>query len=126
MKSISILLSIVVIILLLNVFISGFIQSSANSMLSILTRTKEAMSAGDNKAVTEEIRRLRKEWEADESRWEACIDHNEVDKIDTLLTRMEAMAATGTLDTMLPELQELEFFLSHVNDKNKLKVENIF
>jgi hypothetical protein len=126
MKAIIIMLAIVAIIWALNGYTCAFISSSSDEMLSSIDKVKHAVESEDQNGAGGQIDDLRSEWEAVESRWEVLVDHREVDRIDTLMTHIEGMAKAGTLDTMMPELDELAFFFTHINDKHKLKVENIF
>lgn len=126
MRAVIIMLAIVAIILALNCYAGSFINDNSNELLSSIDKVKQAVQAGDLDAAGGRINDLRGEWESAESRWEVLVDHREVDRIDTLVTHLEGMAKAGTLDTMLPELDELSFFFKHINDKEKLRAENIF
>ena len=126
MKAVIIMVAIVAIIGALNGYTGYFIDNSADELLSGINEAKQAVQAGDQAAASDRVKKLRDGWESVESRWEVLEDHREIDRIDTLMTHLEAMADTGVLDTMMPELDELAFFLTHIDDKHKIKMENIF
>lgn len=126
MKPIVIMLVIVAIIWALNSYTCMFIGNSSEELLSSIEEVKQAVQANNTGDTTGKISRLRNEWESAESRWEVLVDHKEVDRIDTLVTHLEGMAQAGSLETMMPELEELSFFVSHIDDKHKIKLENVF
>lgn len=125
LKAVVIMLCIVAIIWALNICAGSFIDRSTDKLLDSIDSTKDAAESGDAQATDLEVEKLRYEWESMESRWEILVDHREVDRIDTLMTHLEAMAEVNTLDTLVPELDELAFFLTHIDDKQQIRAENI-
>lgn len=126
MKSVAIILAIIAIIWILNGYTSLYIGNSSKELLGYVDEAKKAVKAEDMYNANVQVGMLRAEWETVESHWEALVDHREIDRIDTLMTHLEAMAGTGGLDDMLPELEELAFFLTHIDDKHRIWAENIF
>jgi len=126
MKSVVIIVVIIAIIWAFNGYTSMFIGDSSRELLGYVEKIEDAAKAGDMFTTNEQIGLLHGEWEGVESRWEMLVDHREVETVDTLMTRLKAMAATGALDDMMPELEELAFFLTHIDDKHKIRAENIF
>jgi hypothetical protein len=126
MKRIIIILVIIAIICALNIYTGIFINTSSVELRSEIDQTKTALQAKDNATAASQIKKIRNQWESVESRWEVLVDHRDVDRIDTLMTHLEAMAATDSWDTVMPELDELAFYLTHIDDKQKFRVENIF
>lgn len=118
--------TIVVILLCLNGFILGFIERTSTEMLDELQTAVSLMNAGDQQALLRQINAMQDQWSQDEERWESCVDHEDVEKINITLTRLNAMAEGGTLDIMPAEMQELAFLLNHLVEQHRLKWENIF
>jgi hypothetical protein len=125
LKAVLIMLAIIAIIWALDAFSSGYVDKSSDILLTYVDKAREAASKGDMKTVKEQMDGLRDKWEAVESHWESLVDHREIDRIDTLMTHLQAMAAAGTLELLIPELEELSFFITHINDKHKIRAENI-
>lgn len=125
MRAIVTILVIIAIIWTLNACTGAFIESSSQKLSTNIAQTRAAVETGDMQAYKNGIVALRSEWESDESRWEALVDHREVDRIDTLMTHLEALANGGNPEDILPELDELSFFLAHIGDKIKIRLENI-
>jgi hypothetical protein len=126
LKTAVIILAIVVIIGMLNGVVCSFISGSTDKLTPYIANATAAVKAGDMNAAAGQIRELKKEWDGKESIWEAFVDHSETERVETLLTRLEGMIEANTPDQMLPELQELDFFFTHLNDKQKFRLENIF
>ena len=125
MKYLVITVSIPLVITALDLYISGYIENSAEKMLESVKTAQDALTRGDMETVGKQIEAVRRDWEADESRWEVYTDHRETENVDTLLTRLEGMVAGQTPELMMPELEELEFFLTHITEKQKFRPENI-
>lgn len=125
LKAVIIMVVILAIIFTLNAYAGNYIDNSAKKLLADLENIKTMVQAGDVNTLNSEIKSLRDEWEGVESHWEILVDHREIDRIDTLMTHLEAMGKTGSLDTIMPEIEELAFFLTHIDDKHKIKAENI-
>ena len=90
-----------------------------------LQKAVELTNAGDAEGLNRQIERMQKEWERDESRWESCVNHEDIEQVNLTLTRICAMAQAGTLDTLPPELLQLEFLLEHIVEQHRFKAENI-
>jgi Glu-tRNA(Gln) amidotransferase subunit E-like FAD-binding protein len=125
LKAAIIMLCIVAVVIALNAFTACYINNSSEKLLSYVNEAREAASKGDIEAIHEQVNKLRDEWEVYESRWEMLVDHREIDRIDTLVTHLQAMAAAGALEDLIPELEELAFFITHIDDKHKIRAENI-
>lgn len=125
MKPITIIVVIIAIIWAFNCYTSAFIGDSSHEMMGYITEVKKAAKGGDMYRVNEQVGRLHAGWESAESRWEMLVDHREVETIDTLMTHLVAMAGTGALDDLMPDLEELDYFFAHIDDKHKIRLENI-
>lgn len=126
MKSVAIILVIIALIWILNGYTSLYIGNSSEELLGYVDEAKKAVKAKDMYNTNVQVGKLRARWETVESHWESLVDHREIDRIDTLMTHLQAMAGTGGLDDMMPELEELAFFLTHIDEKHKIRAENIF
>ena len=126
MKTTVIMLVIVLIILVLNGYVGGFIANNAEELMPHIKAAKTALNSGNVEEAARQVNQLKEKWDSKESIWEAFINHGDSEHVETLLTRLEAMAAAGTPELMLPELEELEFFFTHLTDTQKFKLENIF
>lgn len=119
------MLCIVAVILALDFGAASYIHRSSEKLLTYTQTARDAASRADMPAIREQVKELRDEWEAVESKWESLVDHREIDRIDTLMTHVQAMAAEGALEELIPELEELAFFITHIDDKHKIRPENI-
>lgn len=126
MKSAAIILVIIIIVSVLNACVGGFVTAGIDSLSPYIDKAKEALHAGDLAEVDRQIQGLKDHWDEKESIWEAFVDHRDSEEVETMLTRLEAMVTAQTPELMLPELQELEFFLDHLSDMQKFRLENIF
>ncbi len=126
MKTTIIILTILVIIAILNTCVGSFIHTGIHELLPHINDAKSALQAGNLEEATVHVRILKEKWDKKESIWEAFVNHEESEHVETLLTRVEAMLTAGTPELILPELEELEFFFEHMDDMQKFMPENIF
>jgi hypothetical protein len=125
LRAVVIMLCIIAAIWALDIGTGIYIDRSSEKLLSYIETSRDAASKGDTETIHEQVKELRAKWEAAESRWEMLVDHREIDRIDTLMTHVQAMAAEGALEPLIPELEELAFFITHIDDKHKIRPENI-
>jgi hypothetical protein len=125
LKPVIIILAIIAIIWVLNAYCGIYIDNTSGKLLNYIDTAKIAVKAKDVDTLNAQVKQLRSEWEGMESHWEVLVDHREIDRIDTLMTHLEAMSSIGSLDTIMPELEELAFYLTHIDDKHKIRPENI-
>ena len=113
-------------ILGLNSYVASYISKSADTLLDGVQQTRQAATAGDVQSAAGTISAMRERWEHDESRWEAFIDHREVERVDILIQRLEGYVDERTTEGMAEELQELEYLLRQMTEKHSFRIENIF
>ena len=126
MKYIITMALILAIILGLNAYVASYISKSADTLLDGVQQTRQAATVGDVQSAAGTISAMRERWEHDESRWEAFIDHREVERVDILIQRLEGYVDERTTEGMAEELQELEYLLRQMTEKHSFRLENIF
>ena len=57
----------------------------------------------------------------------ACyLEHNELEKVKTQLIIMEAAAKVDDFDVIYEETSRTKYIIEHINEKQSLKIDNIF
>ena len=54
------------------------------------------------------------------------IEHNELEKVETNLTNIKSYIEEDELDMAISSIDEAEFILKHIKEKNSFNLENIF
>ena len=69
---------------------------------------------------------IKNDWEKTENTWKVLLDHDEIDNIDTTLSRMTKFIETKNTSLALAEAEVLKKYVKHIPEKESLSVKNIF
>lgn len=123
-KSIVICIVIVLLIVLGDVILQRYIN---NKFYSITEKLNEI---GDNYENHEEnlknIDELNQIWNSSYKIMACYLEHDELEKVKTQLTIMEAAAQIDDFDMIYEETSRTKFIVEHINEKQSLKIDNIF
>lgn len=75
--------------------------------------------------VKKQVSSLNKEWESTKNKWQLFLEHYEMDAIDIVLSRLEQYAEIENKAFAIGETAELRLLISHIQDKEGLKLINI-
>ncbi|MDD3242891.1 MAG: DUF4363 family protein [Eubacteriales bacterium] len=104
----------IALIILLNWSVSAMVENTCEEMHAQIQRVQQAVDRADWEQAGIVLDETEVYWQGRRKLWETVIDHDEVEKVDILLNRLEQMADTRNYANFLPELQELHFVLNHV------------
>lgn len=65
----------------------------------------------------ERIDAMHREWTRRRSAMMAMADHDEIQRVDVLIHRTQAMAAQQDANAILPELMELKYMIEHIQNR---------
>lgn len=72
------------------------------------------------------LKQINDDWMAVKGIWAALVDHEEIDNINITLFRLETLIKTEDVSASLSEAAALKKYVSHIPDKEKLSIENVF
>lgn len=76
-------------------------------------------------SASDALDRIRNDWTAIKT-WSALIDHEEIDNIDITITRLEALLEAKEAASALSEAAALRRLVTHIPEREKLSMENLF
>lgn len=74
----------------------------------------------------ESIKKLDKKWEEKEKLLSYFSEHDELEKVTKEMKDLLVSSDNKLEDEIKEELEQIKFLLSHIEEKNKLKLKNIF
>lgn len=74
----------------------------------------------------EKFEYMKKEWEKNTEILALFVEHNELEKIDKDIVIIAANFKEEKSDDLIENISDLKFMLEHIEEKNKLKLKNIF
>ena len=126
-KEIIITVIIVILIIVLNVITQDYTQDTAEIMQSKLEEIKVDLEAGKEiKDIEEKLKKTIEEWNNRKNILAYYLEHDEIEKIETELTALNANILTNEYNIGRENLEECIFLLEHVKDKENVKLSNIF
>lgn len=127
-KELIICSAIVIAIILGNILTQGYTKEVVLYMDEELENLKEDLlqEEVDTEKVTGKITNIREEWEKRYQKLAYFIEHDELEKVETELTSLQANIETKEYKQGVPDLQKCIFILDHIKDKSSLQIKNIF
>lgn len=122
---------VIVTILILVIFIVGafmlnkYIGTSCEKLLSSVEELHTLVENNKWSEAKEELTSLRKEWDNTKKRWQLFLEHYEMDTIDITIAKLGQYVDIEERALSLGEVAEFQLLISHIKDKEQIKLENI-
>ncbi len=78
------------------------------------------------KNAKKKIIEIKNNWKKEYETLALFVEHNELEKISNDIVTIEANFESEEEDMLMENIAELKFMLSHIQEKNKLNLKNIF
>lgn len=122
---------IIVLVILIIVFVINFITSK--KLENAIGWMDDGMESIGNKIsenkeddAKKEFYELEDKWKSETEKLSYFVEHNELEKVSREVIIVEANFSINDSDKIIESINELKFLLEHIEDKNKLKLKNIF
>jgi hypothetical protein len=102
-----------------------YIQSTAQTLGSQLATVEQSISTQVWAAAQKELNTTQQHWDKSKPWWSILLDHQEIDKIDISLKRLDKYIVTQNVPLSLGEVAALEQLIEHIADTEKLNLRNI-
>jgi len=130
MKDAVIIIVIIVLIFGGDYLIKKHLQKTTNELVKDLENLKEKTVIAKDSENREEIKKsmneVEKQWEKISKIWSTVIMHQEIDNIQQALVRAKTDIGEGNIEDAIPEIETAIFFAEHINEREQLKLKNIF
>lgn len=136
-KQVVIIFVVIVAIIVANIITQNNTNSAVEAMSKNLSELREKIyklneseeSLDVNKeqeGSTKKMEDIENLWEEKDETMSYYIEHNELEKVKTELTKLKANIETKDYQTAVESLDNCAFILKHIKDKSALKIVNIF
>lgn len=131
---IAIIIGISILELLTNYISKISVEEVANNLDKIVEKIEEAMELSKMEELSEEmkdnmkssIKEFKDEWYKKQDKLSMFVEHDELEKVTERLIALEENTKNGEYETALENSAEFKFWLQHFEEKEKLKIKNVF
>lgn len=125
MKFIYISTACFLIMLLLCVYSASCVIKAVDETSQILEKAVQTENAGDDEQTLEMIKKAGATWEQQQLFFGTVLRHDEIDNVTEEFARLESYASTEDQDDFLSNCKALIARLKHVQEMEKLTLQNI-
>ena len=130
MKDAIIIISIIALIFGGDFLVKSHLQKTTGELVKDLEILKEKTVTAKESENREEIKttmkEVEKQWSEISKIWSTVIMHQEIDNIQQALVRAKTDIGEGNIEDAIPEIETAIFFAEHINEREQLKLKNIF
>lgn len=125
LKEMIISIIIVVSIVLLDVVTQRYTDESVSQTSSMLTDLKEKISRGEDD-LNNNLKEIANRWDEKRKKLAYFIEHDELEKVDVNLTNLKSYIEVSDFDMAVYSIDEAEYILEHIKQKNSFSLVNVF
>lgn len=125
MKEIIISGLIIVTIVGCNILVGNFIDDKLDHIISLLDEVIPMLENEEYEQSNEKINEINEYLEESESVLSCYIEHDELEKVQSSLTVLNAYIKMES-DDAFSEANDMSFIIKHIKEKDDLKIKNIF
>lgn len=122
---------VVLTVLALLIFLSGWgnyylLEKDASRMLVYIERIEEAVRSGTWPTSQKHLRDMKKTWDNINRYWPMLVHHQEMDRIEESMNKLEIYLQQADITQALAELYNLRHCIKHIPAKEAFNLQNIF
>lgn len=127
-KDIITIIVISLIVVASHVLIQNVMDKNSEDLIKQLSSLREEIENTENNddEVKEKANNIYTTWTKKSGVWATIIDHQDVEQIEKLLINVKSAIETKETEEAIQKIEESKFYISLVQDKEKLKIKNIF
>ena len=125
-KEIIIILVVLAMVIGVDVISNNYTKSSFDIITSKLNVLKEYILKEDKDKATLKMQEIKEEWEKRYKLLAFYIEHDELEKVETEMVKMEADIEVEEFKHCISEVETTIFILEHIQEKEKFQLESIF
>ena len=124
-KEVIISIIIVISIVGLDFITQNYTKATVAQTSSMLSDLKEKIKK-DEENISNNIEEIYQKWEERRKKLAYFIEHDELEKVETKITNIKTFIEVEDLEMAISSIDEAEFILEHIKEKNAFNLENIF
>lgn len=124
-KEILICIVCIVLIVILDIITQNYTKNSVQILGGELVALKKLIENEDDN-IDKIIKDLQNEWESRYKKMAYYIEHDELEKVETELSKIKSNIDTKEYEQGIESIDTSMFLLEHIKDKTSLKWQNLF
>lgn len=125
-KEFIIIFFVIALIVTLDVITNNYTKTSVNTLTEELSSLKEMLKEEQNEKITYKVGDINKEWQKRYGKLAYYIEHDELEKVGTEITKLTAYINVQEYEEAQNEIDTTIFILQHIEDKEKFSVRSVF
>ena len=124
-KEIIISIIIIVSIVALDFVTQNYTNESVSKTSAMLTDLKGKINKGEDN-LNNNLEQIAASWEIRRKKLAYFIEHDELEKVDTNLKNLKSYIDVSDFDMAIYSIDEAEYILDHIKQKNSFSLVNVF
>lgn len=124
-KEIIISITLVALIVIANILVSGYVDSKFNTMISKLDELEKILEIKDYDQAQQKVDEIDKYFNESEDVLSCYIEHDELEKVKTEFTSLKACIRFQK-DDAFEALDKMSFIIRHIEEKDDMRLKNVF
>lgn len=121
----------IIVVILGIVFFTDFITSknlgdSVQWMKDEIATIEEKVKQDNEYEAQEGFYSIKKKWKEKSNKLALFVEHNELEKVSNNIVLIQSNFETNETEEVMENIAELKFMLEHIEEKNQLKLKNVF
>jgi len=125
MKEIIISAIVIGVIVVGNIFVGNFVDSKLNHIIGLLDEISPILEDEDYERAEDKIGEIRGSLDESEEVLSCYIEHDELEKVQSSLVLLESYIKMES-DEAFSEANQMSFVIKHIEEKDDLRIKNIF
>jgi uncharacterized protein YoxC len=125
MKTILLIAIPLAVIIGLGIFMQGMLDRNADEISKLLDELEKQVNSENWEQADAKLEKISKDWQPVRKKWQAVIDHFEIDRIDDTFSRLKAFVKAEEDEDCLAEIAVLKQTFQHIPEKERMNFSNI-
>lgn len=131
-KEIIIVIIIIITIVTLHIYSQNYTKKSIGVMygkldeIENIAKQLDETGEGNKEELYKKIDDMQNEWSSINRKMALYIEHDELEKVNSSIILMKGYIQMEDYSQGIPELENCEYILYHIQDKQSLKITNLF
>ncbi|HOA54074.1 MAG: DUF4363 family protein [Acetivibrionales bacterium] len=113
-------------IIISGLFTLRILQKDSEKLTAGIESIRNDIRSGKWDHASETLHDISKDWDSTKKTWSTLIDHEEIDNIDMTLARLKAFLEAEDTSSALSEATMLIKSITHIPEREKLSLDNLF
>lgn len=117
---------IIVLIFSLDIYTHNLTKDIVSRTAENFSDLVEKLYKNESENIMGNVQHIRDDWDTSHDKLAYYIEHDELEKVDTVMINTISYVNTGDYSSAIMELEKGKFILEHIQEKNEFNIQNIF